>query len=72
MDDIYLYYVHLPHNVSEMVTPCYDGYTVYIDENLSDNNKYKAYCHALKHIVNRDFDNVDAQSIEMEAHYGNI
>lgn len=70
MDEIYVYYVQMPQNVSEMVTPCYDGYTIYIDANLSDNDKYKAFIHALKHIANNDFNGNDVNNIEYHAHLG--
>ena len=54
MDDIYVYIVDLPPNVNEMVVPCCDGYTVYIDVKLSFAEKLVAYNHAMEHIRNDD------------------
>lgn len=68
MDDIYTYITNLPDCVHEMVAPCYDGYTVYINEKLSSDDMYRAYCHAMAHIYRHDFDKQDVQIIETEAH----
>lgn len=70
MDDVFVYEVYLPGNINEMVTPCNDGYTLYIDKRLSDEKKLQAYLHALGHIQNNDFEKSDVQEIEMEAHGG--
>lgn len=71
MDNIYTYFVRLPEGINEVVMPCLDGYTVYIDSSLSDERKIKAYNHALLHIVNRDFEKADVQEIEATAHINN-
>lgn len=55
MDDIYTYVVPLPPKVNEMVTPCIDGYTVYISDRLDREGQKKAYAHAVEHIKNNDF-----------------
>jgi hypothetical protein len=68
MDELYVYYVDLPGKIHEMVTPCYDGYTIYIADRLDEIGQRKAYCHALRHIYNGDFNKTDVQSIEWEAH----
>ena len=72
MDNIYVYYLdELPGKLNEMVSPCIDGYTVYIRSGLDDAHRLKAYEHALKHIENGDFDVdciKDVQQIEAEAH----
>lgn len=68
MVDLFTYYVPLPDGINEMVAPCYDGYTVYIDSRLSEEKQYKAFEHALMHIYNEDFKKSDVQSIEAEAH----
>jgi len=61
----------MPPRTHEMVTPCADGYTVYIDASLDNEHRIKAYEHALEHIESGDFD-VDntytAQEIEAKAH----
>lgn len=72
MDNVYVYLTgELPAGIHELVTPCTDGYTVYIDEHLDDNHRLDAYNHALEHIKNRDFDIDNArtvQEMETEAH----
>lgn len=67
MDEVFVYLTHLPHSVKEVVLPCYDGYTVYIDEGLDEISQMKAYCHALSHI-HCDFNKTNVQEIEWEAH----
>ncbi len=64
--DIFLYYVELPDGIDEMVTPCLDGYTVYISSRISPERQRKAYLHALRHIRERDFEKTDVQRIEAE------
>lgn len=68
MDDIYVYIVRLPYGIKEAVTPCFGGYTIYISEDLSMQGRHRAYQHALKHIRNGDFDKINVQAIEAEAH----
>lgn len=68
MDDIFVYYTKLPPRINELVTPCNDGYTVYIDERLDKTSRIKAYMHAIKHIINNDFEKDDVQEIENTAH----
>ena len=65
---IFVYQVALPGNVREAVTPCADGYTVYINENLSFEQRQKAFIHALRHISGSDFDKANVQTIETDTH----
>jgi hypothetical protein len=54
-----------------MVTPCADGYTVYISAKLDDEHRLKAYEHALRHIESGDFDmdcTKTVQEMETAAH----
>jgi len=51
-----------------MVTPCLDGYTVYLNARLSYAGRVRAYHHAIRHIERNDFENDDVQKIEEEAH----
>ena len=67
-DNIYTYTIPLPNGVNEVVTPCIGGYTVYINENLTYEDRIKAFQHALYHIEHNDFDKTDVQSIESDAH----
>lgn len=69
MDNIYTYLVKLPNGIKEMVTPCVDGYTVYISIDLDRTGQLKAYDHAMEHIKNNDFaSEEDVQAIEARAH----
>lgn len=70
MDNIYVYLREdLPVSVHEFVTPCLDGYTIYINAKLDDAHQLRAYHHALEHIKNNDFEKEgDVQEIELRAH----
>lgn len=68
MDDVYVYTIDLPSTIKETVTPCLDGYTVYINRNLDELERVKALAHALSHIVNGDFDKWNVQQIEFDTH----
>ena len=68
MDDIYVYYQKLPEGINEMVTPCFNGYTVYLDESCLFNRAKmeRCYNHAVRHIRNRDFEKYNVAEIENE------
>lgn len=68
MDNIYVYLTKLPKSIKEVVTPCEGGYTVYIDENLDEVSRQKAYNHAVWHIEHYDFEKDNVQEIEYKAH----
>ena len=68
MDDVYIYTIPLPRRVREIVTPCSDGYTVYLSDRLDDAHRQKALRHALDHIRRGDLYKDDVQLIEAEAH----
>lgn len=70
MYDYYVYRIELPNGIHEMVVPNSDddGFTIYIDSRLSDNQAEAAYQHALGHITNNDFSKMSVQEIEHEAH----
>lgn len=68
MDEIYIYQAQMPPGIKEMVVPCSDGYTVYIDGDLSDEAQREAYDHALRHINNADHGKESVSDIETEAH----
>ena len=68
-EDIYVYLVDFPRGIKEAVTPCFGGYTIYIDEKLDKASQINALKHALKHINNGDFEKEDtADHIEAVAH----
>ena len=66
--DIYIYTVSLPVGVNEAVTPCLDGYTIYISDRIDHASQMKALRHAIFHIENNDFERFDTLEIEAEAH----
>lgn len=67
-NDIYVYLVDFPRGIRETVTPCYGGYTVYIDSKLDKASQLRAYHHALRHIERGDFEkDLTADQIEWEA-----
>ena len=68
MDDIFIQTVKLPPMIREIVTPCADGYTVYINDQLDHAGQIAALNHALEHIRNRDFEKHSVQNIEYETH----
>ena len=68
MDNTYVYLVGLPDGINEMVLPCADGFTVYINEKLDDETKLQAYQHAVQHIKENDWSKCDIQEIENNAH----
>ena len=68
MVDVFVYIVDLPDQVDEMVTPCLDGYTVYLNARLSYSGRVRAYHHAIRHIERNDFEAENVQKIEEEAH----
>ena len=61
--------IDFPARGREIVTPNDDGtYTVLINARLSAYAQREALDHALEHIRRGDFDKVDVQTIEAEAH----
>lgn len=68
MDNVYVYLISLPSTIHEMVTPCADGYTVYINSEDDKEMQKESYLHALYHIQNNDFEKYDPHKIEEEAH----
>lgn len=68
MEDIFIYQIDLPCGINEAVMPCCDGYTIYLDINLSEEQKRAALQHALWHIKHNDFEKGDVQQIEVDAH----
>ena len=68
MDNTYVYIVRLPDQVNEIVLPCADGYTIYVNEMLDETGRLEAYRHAVDHIKNNDWNKSDVQHIETIAH----
>lgn len=70
MDSVFIYLVDLPVDITEMVCPCLDGYTVYLNSRLSQAAQEKSFRHAMWHIEHNDFEKIDIQKIEAAAHEG--
>ena len=68
MSEVFTYLTRLPDGVREMVAPCPDGYTVYIDTRLDEESRRAAYHHALYHINACDWNRDNVQAIEANAH----
>ena len=45
-----------------------DSYTIFIDASLSSEEQRNAFKHAMKHIIENDFDKENADNIEYNAH----
>ncbi len=70
MDRVFIYLVDLPVDITEMVCPCLDGYTIYLNSRLSQSAQEKSFRHAMWHIEHNDFEKDDVQMIELLAHKG--
>lgn len=69
MDDVFVYVVDLPIGINEIVTPCLDGYTIYISSRLDQKHRQKAYEHGMKHVKGKDFEkSMPVSLIEALAH----
>lgn len=67
-DDIYTYSADLPIGVKEIVTPCLDGYTVYVNSRYTRETQTGSYLHAVGHIECEDWERQDVQEIESRQH----
>lgn len=68
MENVFVYLIDMPGKIRESVVPCVDGYTVYIDNKISQPEQEKAYLHAMAHIAENDFEKESADEIEAERH----
>lgn len=67
--DYQVRFIKLGHNVKEAVTPNADGsYTIFIDNRLCKEEQNNAFLHAVKHILENDFEKSDVNIIEQVAH----
>lgn len=68
-NDIIVKLINFPTNAREAVTENEDGtYTIFINEKLTHEMQLKAYAHALKHIMGKDFERENVDEIEYYAH----
>lgn len=56
-DDIFVYYAPMPEGMDELVLPCLDGYTIYINDKLPQERQNLSFLHALGHIERGDCEN---------------
>lgn len=68
MTDVFTYIVDLPDGIHEIVTKCSDGYTIYLHAGDTSERQREAYRHAIKHIMERDYEKADVQIIEFDTH----
>lgn len=67
--DYQVHFIKLGNNVKEAVTRNEDdSYTIFIDNRLCKEEQNNAFLHAIKHILQNDFDKTDVNLIELEAH----
>lgn len=67
--DYQVHFIKLGNNVKEAVTRNEDdSYTIFIDNRLCKEEQNDAFLHAIKHILQNDFDKTDVNLIELEAH----
>ena len=45
-----------------------DSYTIFLNARLSHDSQLKSYYHAMKHILGNDFEKIDIDKIETDAH----
>lgn len=70
-EDVRVTLYPLPGKIKEYVVQKDGYYTIVINESLCGEKRYEAYRHALKHILNGDFEKeCSADVIEMWAHNG--
>ena len=67
-DNVYVYYTPLPPSIKETVVPCSDGFTVYLNSNHMRTANLEGYYHAIDHILRKDHEKDDVQTIERQAH----
>lgn len=52
----------------QLVKNADDSYTIFLNARLSQESRFRSYCHALKHIRENDFSEDNVQEIETCAH----
>lgn len=67
--DYQVRFIKMNGNVKEAVTKNEDdSYTIFIENRLCKEAQNDAFLHAIRHILNNDFDKMDVNQIELEAH----
>lgn len=70
MIDYQVRLINFPNSKTrKTVTPNNDGsYTIFIETSLSKEAQQKAFVHAMKHILGNDFEKINIDKIETDAH----
>lgn len=69
MQDVYVKLLNMDTAIKEQVFLNRDGsYTIILNSRHTHENQLLSYCHALSHIINRDFEKSNVDFIELEAH----
>lgn len=69
MEDINVQILDMDTMVPEhLVKNADDSYTIFLNARLSRDSQLKYYCHALRHIMENDFQKANVQEIESSAH----
>ena len=66
--DIKVVFANLPTSVKAFTVLTDGYYTIVLNQNLSREQNKLSYLHELSHIVNNDYEKLDIQSIEANAH----
>ena len=72
LPEIYIYYAPFPMSVKEAIRPCSDGYTIYLNQNLTREQQLESLKHAVTHIILEHFETDNGKTVEEmenEAHY---
>lgn len=69
MEDINVQLMDMDTKIPEqLVKNDDDSYTIFLNARLSQESRLKSYRHALKHILENDFDKHSVQEIEKVSH----
>jgi hypothetical protein len=66
----FIYPIDMKGTARAMIRPCVEGYTIYVDINLPQEEQIAAALHELSHISRNDFEKENVQEIEAESHNG--
>ena len=68
MTNTFVYIVDMPSGIHEIVTPCPDGYTIYLNAADTKERQQESYRHAIMHSTDDDFSRDKVALIESVAH----
>lgn len=68
MEDINVQLLDMDTKIPEHLVKNDDSYTVFLNARLSQESRIKSYVHALRHIRENDFEKINVQEIEANAH----